>query len=173
MFTLSQAAKATGKSKSVISRAIGQNKLPATKDVTGVFQIEESDLFALWPEQHQAEPTERPEQNQQNAIAEPEPRSTVLQAKVELLEEQLEQVRENEAKLLHILASSQKTAQLTNESAEERIAQLRAEREERIAELIAERDSWKSEADDWKTHASNQTLLLSQQKGRKWLGIFG
>lgn len=161
MITLSQAAKYTGKSKSVISRAIQQGKLAATKDTTGIYQIDRTDLFALWPEQKEERP-EPADQNQQNIAREPEPRSSVLQAQVDLLQEQLKQVRENEAKLLHIVAASQKTAQLTHENGEERLAELRAER-----------DAWREQAEDWKTHASNQTLLLSQARDRRrWFEIF-
>lgn len=161
MYTLSQAAKATGKSKSVISRAIDNGKLAASKDNTGVYQIDPESLFALYPEQ--AEP---PEQNRENTRTEPEPRSTVpqnaLQATIGELRERLEQAEEREAKLLHIVAGSQKTALLTDENAAER-----------IAELKAERDAWKQNAEDWKTTASNTQVLLNQKQAG-WLGrLFG
>lgn len=159
MLTLSQAAKATGKSKSVISRAIEQDRLKAPKDDNGICQIDPVELFALFPEQ-KPEPAELPEQNRQNMRTEPERVPSQLQARITLLEEQLEHARENEAKLLHIVATSQKTAQLTHENSDERLAELRAER-----------DAWKEQAQDWKTQASNQTLLLSQAQQRK--RIFG
>lgn len=162
MLTLSQAAKATGKSKSVISRAIENGKLQATKDDTGVYQIAPPTLFALWPEQT-AEP---PEQNRENTRTEPEPRSTVpqnaLQTTIDELRERLEQAEEREAKLLHIVAGSQKAAQLSHENTDERLAELRAER-----------DAWKQNAEDWKKTASNQTVLLSQSQRGLWARLFG
>ena len=162
MITLSQAAKSTGKSKSVISRAIQQGKLAAKKDTTGIYQIDKTDLLALWPEQKEERPKPT-NQNRQNVAKEPEPSSSVLQTQINLLQEQLERVRENEAKLLHIVATNQKDAQLTHENGEERLAELRAER-----------DAWREQADDWKTQASNQTLLLNEERNRRrWFGIFG
>ena len=162
MLTLSQAAKATGKSKSVISRAIDNGKLAATKDDTGVYQIAPPTLFALWPEQ-QPEP---PEQNQGNGRTDPEPRSTVqqnaLQATIDELRERLEQAEEREAKLLHIVASSQQAAQLTHQNTDERLAELRAER-----------DAWRQNAEDWKTTASNNQVLLNQAQRGLWSRLFG
>lgn len=161
MYTLSQAAKATGKSKSVISRAIENGKLSASKDDTGVYQIEPESLFALWPEQ--AEPLE---QNQWNGRTEPEPRSMpstgVLLQRVSDLEERLEQAEEREAKLLHIVAGSQKTEALAHENSNERLAELRKER-----------DSWKQNAEDWKTTANNTQVLLHQAKEGWWSRVFG
>lgn len=59
MLSLSQAAKQTGKSKSVISRALENGKLTALKNEDGSYAISPADLFAVFPEQ----PQEPPEQN--------------------------------------------------------------------------------------------------------------
>jgi|688.fasta_scaffold29942_11 hypothetical protein len=47
--TLSKAAQLTGKSKSVISKAIDDNKLNATRDARNWFKIDTEELFALYP----------------------------------------------------------------------------------------------------------------------------
>ncbi len=49
MLSLSQAAKQTGKSKSVISRALENGKLPATKNESGTYAIDPVDLFTVFP----------------------------------------------------------------------------------------------------------------------------
>jgi hypothetical protein len=48
-FTLGQAAKATGKSKTAIALAIKGKKLSATKDAMGSWQIEATELYRLYP----------------------------------------------------------------------------------------------------------------------------
>jgi len=48
-YTLGEAAKATGKSKAAISQAIASNKISATKDAHGRYQIEPSELHRLYP----------------------------------------------------------------------------------------------------------------------------
>lgn len=59
MLTLSQSSKHTGKSKSVISRAIDNGKLLAIKNDDGTYSIDPTDLYSLWPKL----PPEQPEQN--------------------------------------------------------------------------------------------------------------
>ena len=51
MHTLGTAAKATGKSKSTILRAIRDGKLSASKNVHGVYQIEPAELHRVYPAQ--------------------------------------------------------------------------------------------------------------------------
>lgn len=48
-YTLGQAAKATGKSKSTISRAIRKGKLSAEHDVHGQFAIDPAELHRVYP----------------------------------------------------------------------------------------------------------------------------
>ena len=51
MHTLGTAAKATGKSKSTILRAIRDGKLSASKNVHGAYQIEPAELHRVYPAQ--------------------------------------------------------------------------------------------------------------------------
>ena len=49
-YTLGTAAKATGKSKTTIQRAIRAGKVSAEKDVNGIWNIEPSELHRIYPE---------------------------------------------------------------------------------------------------------------------------
>ena len=49
-YTLGQAAKATGKSKTTIQRAIRSGKISAEKTVDGVWHIEPAELHRVYPE---------------------------------------------------------------------------------------------------------------------------
>ena len=48
-YTLGQAAKATRKSKSTISKAIKERRLSAEKNVDGHYDIDPSELHRVWP----------------------------------------------------------------------------------------------------------------------------
>jgi hypothetical protein len=48
-FTLSQAAKETGKSKTTISRDIKKGKLSAIKKDDGTYEIQAAELFRIYP----------------------------------------------------------------------------------------------------------------------------
>ena len=48
-YTLGTAAKASGKSKATISKAIKSGRLSALKDKTGVYQIEPAELNRVYP----------------------------------------------------------------------------------------------------------------------------
>lgn len=48
-YTLSKAAKATGKNRSTIQRAIKSGKISATKDVNGAYEIAPSELHRIYP----------------------------------------------------------------------------------------------------------------------------
>lgn len=60
-FTLSQAAKEAGKSKSIISAAIKGGRLSASRQEDGSFQIEPAELFRVFPARtaEQPEPASR------------------------------------------------------------------------------------------------------------------
>ena len=49
-YTLGQAARATGKSKTTIQRAISSGKVSAEKTVNGVWNIDPSELHRVYPE---------------------------------------------------------------------------------------------------------------------------
>lgn len=49
MYTLGEAAKATGKSKATISKAIKSGRISASKDDGGTFRIDPSELHRIYP----------------------------------------------------------------------------------------------------------------------------
>ena len=49
-YTLGQAARATGKSKTTIHRAIGAGKISAEKTANGTWRIDHSELHRVYPE---------------------------------------------------------------------------------------------------------------------------
>lgn len=68
-YTLGEAAKATGKSKATISKAIKSGRISAFKDDTGTFQIDPAELhrvYALTVSQEQKETPSKPALNTTN-----------------------------------------------------------------------------------------------------------
>lgn len=49
VYTLGEAAKATGMSKATISKAIKNGRISASKDETGTFRIDPSELHRVYP----------------------------------------------------------------------------------------------------------------------------
>ena len=49
MYTLGEAAKATGKSKAAISKAIKSGRISASKQTDGVYKIDPSELHRVYP----------------------------------------------------------------------------------------------------------------------------
>jgi len=49
MYSLSEAAKATGKSKSTLQRAIKSGKISASKDVHGQYTVDPTELHRVYP----------------------------------------------------------------------------------------------------------------------------
>lgn len=60
VYTLGEAAKATGKSKSTISKAIKNGRISAKKDETGKFHIDPSELHRVYPPTVSSEQKETP-----------------------------------------------------------------------------------------------------------------
>jgi hypothetical protein len=64
-YTLGEAAKATGKSKATISKAIKSGRISARKDETGTFHIDPSELHRVYPptvsSEHKKTPENTPE----------------------------------------------------------------------------------------------------------------
>lgn len=60
-YTLGEAAKATGKSKATISKSIKSGRISATKDETGTFQIDPSELHRVYAPTVSTEQKETPE----------------------------------------------------------------------------------------------------------------
>ena len=100
-YTLGEAAIACGKSKSTLSKAIKSGKISAFKNDNGAFEIEPSELFRLYP------PTPPPiEQNtietveyEQNATPKNTSNIEVLQAKLDMANERIEELKQDKDKL--------------------------------------------------------------------------
>lgn len=60
VYTLGEASKATGKSKATISKAIKSGRISASKDETGVFRIDPSELHRVYPPIPQGEREDTP-----------------------------------------------------------------------------------------------------------------
>ena len=66
MYTLGAAAKATGKSKATISKALKSGRISGRKDDDGVFHIDPSELHRVYPSISQSEREETPESEPEN-----------------------------------------------------------------------------------------------------------
>ena len=67
VYTLGEAAKATGKSKATISKAIKNGRVSAHKDETGTFHIDPSELHRVYPPTVSSEHKETPETTPENS----------------------------------------------------------------------------------------------------------
>lgn len=65
-YTLGEAAKATGKSKATISKAIKSGRISAMKDEIGTFHIDPSELHRVYPATVSSEQNETPSHIQRN-----------------------------------------------------------------------------------------------------------
>lgn len=86
-YTLGEAAKATGKSKSTISKAIKNGRVSANKGESGAFAIDPSELHRVYPatvECKQAEPRRTPKVDSEDGGLIKE-----LQARLEATQERL------------------------------------------------------------------------------------
>jgi hypothetical protein len=67
VYTLGEAAKATGKSKATISKAIKSGRISAQKDEIGTFHIDPSELHRVYPpavsSEHNETPVNTPEKS--------------------------------------------------------------------------------------------------------------
>ncbi|WP_108131022.1 recombinase [Gemmobacter caeni] len=87
VYTLGEAAKATGKSKATISKAIKSGRVSARKDETGTFHIDPSELHRVYPPTASSEQEETPA----NTLAKTDIDGTIreLQARLESAHERL------------------------------------------------------------------------------------
>ena len=88
-YTLGSAAKATGKSKTTIQRAIAKGRISAQKDGSGRYIIDPSELHRVFPSVSRATVA----QQSQSDTTRPS-HATPLQVKVEALEAMLDRERE-------------------------------------------------------------------------------
>lgn len=89
IYTLGEAAKATGKSKTTVQRAIAKGSISASKGKNGRYSIDASELHRVFPKVS----TDTVAQESQVDISRP-PDETLLQVKIEALEAMLERERE-------------------------------------------------------------------------------
>lgn len=92
-YTLGQAAKATGKTKSTICEAIKKGRISAQKDDFGRYQIDPAELHRVYAPKPAAAPTER-DQTQETAAENRE-----LKARLEVMEQLLREVMEARDKI--------------------------------------------------------------------------
>lgn len=87
VYTLGEAAKATGKSKATISKAIKSGRISASKDETGAFRIDPSELHRVYP------PTPKNEQQETQKVTPANAQDLgdfkALQARLEAAQERL------------------------------------------------------------------------------------
>jgi len=88
-YTLGTAAKATGKSKTTIQRAISKGLISAIKQTNGRYSIDPSELHRVFPAMS-SDTVAQPSQVDTTRL----PDETPLQVKVEALEAMLERERE-------------------------------------------------------------------------------
>lgn len=87
VYTLGEAAKATGKSKATISKAIKNGRISAIKDEAGTFQIDPSELHRVYPATVSSEQNETPNHTPRNTENDGLVRE--LQARLEAAHERL------------------------------------------------------------------------------------
>lgn len=87
VYTLGDAAKATGKSKATISKSIKNGRISAIKDERGVFHIDPAELHRVYPINVSIEQKETPEETQSERESSGLIRE--LQARIEAANERL------------------------------------------------------------------------------------
>jgi hypothetical protein len=87
VYTLGEAAKATGRSKATISKAIKSGRISAIKGETGAFSIDPSELHRVYPPTVSYEHKETPVNTREN----PDISGTIkeLQARLEAAQERI------------------------------------------------------------------------------------
>lgn len=121
--TLSQAAKASGRSKSTLSRAIKTGRLSATRLNDGNFSIDPAELFREYP----ATPHSPYDEHYTERDATPVPAE--LQSRISMLELLLEKEREAAAREREISADLKEDRDKWRQQATSLLADLRVEKE--------------------------------------------
>ncbi|WP_139166815.1 DNA-binding protein [Paracoccus chinensis] len=86
-YTLGEAARATGKSKATISKAIKNGRISAVKDESGTFHIDPAELHRVYPSTVSNEHEETQDKPTENTVNEGLIRE--LQARLEAAQERL------------------------------------------------------------------------------------
>ena len=132
--TLSQAAKASGKSKSTLSRAIKMGRLSATRLDDGNFSIDPAELFRAYPATPSNPYDERPIERSATPIP------AEFQSRISMLELLLEKEREAVAREREISADLKEDRDRWRQQAARLLADLRPELAEPAP--LAKRRAW-------------------------------
>lgn len=89
MYTLGTAAKATGLTKSAISKAIQKGRISAKKNEMGRYAIDPAELHRVYP------PLPAPEKDERERTRETATENRELKARLVLLEELVREIRED------------------------------------------------------------------------------
>jgi hypothetical protein len=92
MYTIGTAAKATGKAKSVISRAIKDGKISAIKNEHGSYSIDPAELHRVYPPVSQTNSSSNPDWNDKQPLISPTGTGR-LEAEFQHLREQLSSLK--------------------------------------------------------------------------------
>jgi hypothetical protein len=87
-WTLGQAAKETGKSKSQIHKAIAEQRLSYAEKSAGGYKLDPAEVFRVFPPERSQEPEKERSRTDENAIE-----NRLLEQKVKFLEEQLREAK--------------------------------------------------------------------------------
>lgn len=117
--TLSQAAKASGKSKSTLSRAIKMGRLSATRLDDGNFSIDPAELFRAYPATSNSPYDERPIEHGATPVP------AELKSRISMLELLLEKEREAVAREREISADLKEDRDRWRQQAASLLADLR------------------------------------------------
>ena len=98
-YTLGEAAIACGKSKSTVSKAIKSGKISAEKNDHGTFEIEASELHRVYPPAPIEQNTIETVEYEQNATPKNISNIEVLQAKLDMANERIEELKQDKDKL--------------------------------------------------------------------------
>lgn len=136
MLTLGQAAKQVGKSKTALTNAIKEKRLPAEKLANGQYQIDPTELFKIYPKATQKEQKHSQLDHQVNYQVNhqvnyqdeqlPPPIDTLnLQRETELLREMIGHLKDERDDLRRRLDATEAARQRETEAREQASAELR------------------------------------------------
>ena len=94
-YTLGQAAKATGKSKSTLQAAIKKGRISADQDETGQYRIDPAELHRVYPPVRSTDRTEEPqiERDRTQANTQTDAENKGLKARLEVMEQLVSELR--------------------------------------------------------------------------------
>ena len=130
-FTLSQAAKEAGISKSTLSKALNTGRVSGERLPGGSFRIDASELFRVFPKRTEETKLGTGREQGRTASGRPEAEVVVIRLRLQMAEDQL--ARERELRDQERETSQETVADLRRrlDRAEERVLALTAAREQR------------------------------------------